>query len=891
MSANRESIYQFINFCEQHIQGREKQEAQTFINEFFKAFGYENAIEAKAIFELPIPKASSKDNIGYADLWWERTGFGAVLIEMKSRSEKKLYKYYSQAWKYAQQLPEFPKYVILCNFDEFWIYDFSIQIDTPVDIIPIQKLYERLDAFKFMEFTVETPNFLNNQVEITKIAARRMGELFKALKARSTKDKFEVISAQQFVLQCVVAMFAEDRKLLPEDRFIDCVKYCLEGESSYDMLSDGLFRHMNQSWIAKKGRFKDVDYFNGSLFSKIHDLELTREELKILEAAAKQDWSKVRPAIFGSIFEGTVDEDERHAYGIHFTSENDIMKIVYPTITAYWLEKIETANTREDFKLLQMELQNYRVLDPACGSGNFLYIAYQEIKQIEQILVEKIEQYNGNNQKEMGFVTPLQFYGMDNNPFAVELAKVTLLIARKVAIDKLGLHESALPLYTLDKNIVCKDSLFDKWFPADAIIGNPPFLGSKNIRTELGNKYIRKIFQQFPDVKDVDFCCYWFRLAHDNLGKNSRAGLVGTNSISQGKSRAASLDYIMQNRGYIHDAVSTQPWSGEAAVHVSIVNWKKQKPHQYYLDNKEVSRINSSLTSTIDVTSAIRLEANQNICFQGVLPVGKGFIVTEEQLQQWIKAEAKNQEVLKLFSMGANLAKNTNGIPDRWIIDFNDMSLEQASEYKLPFEYVKANVKPQRDKTRRQTTRLNWWKFGEKRPAMREAISSLSYYFIVPRVSKWAIFIPASLEWLPGDKSVVIASSDFSLLGILTSNVHRIWMNAQKSTLKSDIAYTHNSCFETFPFPQIVSPELVEKIRQNTKQLHQYRTQRMNAEEWGITQLYNHEFEDQNSQLYQLHYQLDQLVMQAYDFNSEDNILEKLLELNFSLAAKEKQSE
>jgi type II restriction/modification system DNA methylase subunit YeeA len=182
----------------------------------------------------------------------------------------------------------------------------------------------------------------------------------------------------------------------------------------------------------------------------------------VLEVAALEDWSKVRPAIFGNIFESAIDENERHAHGIHYTSEADIMKIVRPTISRYWEERVENAKTIKQLEALQAELRTYRVLDPACGSGNFLYIAYQEIKQIEQDLLDKLAERRRSeyDQKQIGFVTPLQFFGIDNNPFAVELARVTLMIARKVAIDKLGLFEPALPLDTLDKNIVCQDALF-----------------------------------------------------------------------------------------------------------------------------------------------------------------------------------------------------------------------------------------------------------------------------------------------------------------------------------------------------------------------------------------------------------------------------------------------
>lgn len=602
----------------------------------------------------------------------------------------------------------------------------------------------------------------------------------------------------------------------------------------------------------------------------------------------------ISPWIIADLFTNSLNLTERHSTGIYFTSREDILNIVRPTISDYWEERIEAASTIGELNTLQMELLSYRVLDPACGSGNFLYVAYQELKRIERKLIDAIaeRQKTPSKQLEIGFVAPTQFYGIDINPFAVQLARATMMIARKIAIDKQGFTEPVLPLDTLDNNIICEDALFTDWVKADAIIGNPPFLGGKRMRLTLSDDYIDCVFKRFPHVKDsVDFCTYWFRLAHDHLEENGRAGLVGTNSISQGKSRSATLDYIVKNGGYIHEAISTQPWSGEAAVHVSLVNWCKKNPTVYHLDHQKVSQINSSLRSTTDVSSAVRLSANQNQCFQGVIPVGKGFIVTEQQVNAWSQADSKNKEVLKLFSTGTNLANNPHGLPDRWIIDFNDMSLEDASDCTLPFEHVKTTVKPEREKNRREATRFNWWKYGEKRPAMRKALAPLSCYFTVPRISKWAIFIPSSFSWLPGDRLVVVASDDFYILGILSSKVHRIWMHAQKSTLEDRIAYTHNTCFETFPFPQTPQTGLVEQIRTTAHDLHNYRTEQMEKKQWGITQLYNKFFNEPSSQLYKLHAKLDQLVMQAYGFSPDDDILERLLTLNLELAEKEKRGE
>lgn len=888
MSATPESLQKFIDFCKEHITGQEKKEAQTFLDRFFKAFGYEGALEAGAKYEEAIKKGSQKGKTGFADLIWKPK----VLIEMKQRGED-LNKHYAQAFAYWQRLvPNRPSYVILCNFDEFWIFDFDNQLDEPVDKVALINLVERASAFAFMELGNRTPVFRNNQVEITEIAARRMGELFTLLQQRLSKQTNSELIAQRFILQCVLAMFAEDRGLLPQDLFIACVQDCLQNKlSSYDIIG-GLFREMNQTGITPAGRYKGVDYFNGGLFSTIYPIDLTEKELEFLDVAARQDWSKVRPAIFGNIFEGSVNKKDRHSYGIHYTSESDIMNIVRPTISQYWEERIEEANTLKKLHQLQLDLLNYKVLDPACGSGNFLYIAYQELKRIEQLLIDKMMSKKTTNidQLHISFVTPHQFYGMDLNPFAVELARVTLMIARKVAIDKFNLTEPSLPLDTLDDNIVCKDALFNDWVKADAIIGNPPFLGGKKLRQELGDNYTEKVYQQFPEVKgQTDFCVFWFRKAHNNLDAQGRAGLVGTNSISQNVSRNASLDYIVSQNGFIYEAVSTQVWSGEANVHVSIVNWSKEKPAQYFLDNIQVSRISTSLTNQVSVENAKRLNVNQNISFQSCELAGKGFIITEDLAQEWILKDIKNQQVLKIMVDGKGLIypfKNKD-----WVIDFNDMSIEEASQYKLPFQRVKEKVKPDREECREKLRRENWWLFSRTRPAMRKALQGLSCYFAIPKIIKYILFQPVDISILPCEANMVIASQDFYILGILTSNIHRIWVKAQSSTLKGDTRYTNTTCFETFPFPQTPTKKVVEKIRETMIKLHEYRTEQMEKKQWGITQLYNNFFTESSSQLYKLHQQLDKLAMESYEFNPDDDLLEKLLKLNLELAEKEERGE
>ncbi len=910
MADRVDNLTDFVAFVTANIKGSEKSEAQTFLDRFFQAFGHGGAIAAGARFEDALSSSSKKGKMGFADLVWD----SRILIEMKSRGvDLRDRQIWEQAGRYYLRLKKEnrPRYVMFCNFDEFHIYDFDNQSDEPVDIIQLEELPKCELAFAFMRGSKTTPLFRNNQTLLTEKAAGRLGDLYNALIERGREGArrkwrdYSELQAQRFVLQCMLAMFAEDLDLLPDAMFTRCVKDCIDHKlSSFDVLG-GLFQAMNTVGVTPAGRYQDVQYFNGGLFKEIHPIELEIGELRILDAAAGADWAKVRPSIFGNIFEGAFQSEEgkkkRHAHGIHFTSEGDIKRIVLPTIVDYWGDRIAAAHSLDELQALHRELSEYKILDPACGSGNFLYVAYQDLKAVEFDLLQRLQLLDPSHSYQ-SLVTPQQFFGMDINSFAVELAKVTLMIGRTVAMRKLNLPENSLPLDTLDKNIVCADALFTDWVKADAIIGNPPFLGGSRIRKELGDDYAKRVFAKFGDINaQIDFASYWFRLAHERLDQNGRAGLVATNSISQGKSRSASLEYIVQNGGYIYEAISSQAWSGEAAVYVSIVNWSKKESLTFHLDNKKVSSINSSLSSSVDVSNSPKIKANLNTGFVGAQPNAKGFFISEGQAKEWIKSDPKNKSVIKPSCSGTDLTDNPNGLPSRWIIDFQDMQLEEISNYKFPFQHVKTFVKPERIENREAVLREKWWRFKRTNDAMRKALSNLSVYFVVPRHSKWFVFLPVPTDWLPADSTTVVASDNFYVLGILTSKVHRIWVKMQSSSLGdiNNVRYTHNTCFETFPFPQLEpnTPKnkglkplaCIEKIRATMQELHQYRSQQMEAKQWGITKLYNEYFHEPASQLHKLHAKLDKLVMEAYGFSENDDLLSKLLNLNLELSDREKQ--
>jgi type II restriction/modification system DNA methylase subunit YeeA len=673
-------LKEFVQFAAR-LKGDEKGEAQIFLDRLFQAFGQPGAIEAGATYEH---RVRHDKTTSFADLVWPRR----VLVEMKKRGEK-LQKHYLQARDYWINLTrDRGRYVVLCNFDELWVYDFEYQMGDPVDRVPVAELGTRYTALNFLFPEAREPVFKNDLVAVTRKAAQKVADVFNSLtRPDRPKKTIPPAQAQRLILQCVVALFAQSIELLPRAFFTELLRDCKKpGGSSYDLLG-GLFRQMASEQPAEGGRFQGVPYFNGGLFDQVEPVELSVMELTLLEEAAHDDWSRVKPEIFGTLFEQSMGKKERHAFGAHFTSEADIQKVVQPTIVRPWRERIAAARNDRELLELRAQLRQYRVLDPACGSGNFLYIAYRDLKRVELELLGRLSKRTRVRIDDASAVSAGQFFGIDIIPFAVELAKVTLMLAKKLALDErlleieqqhfgewLDEEEHPLPLANLDANIRCDDALFCEWPKADAIIGNPPYLGSRYLAKEHGYEYARKVHAAFPGVpKMADYCVYWFRRAQDQLPEGGRAGLVGTNTIRQNETREGSLDYVLARGGTITEAVSSQVWSGEAAVHVSIVNWLKgQAPGKKKLLTQrgndpsgpwtveETDVIGSSLSTQVDVSGTRYLHINQQPkrCFQGQNPVHEGFFLTFDQAAELLRKDQTLKEVIFPYMIGRDLVEN-----------------------------------------------------------------------------------------------------------------------------------------------------------------------------------------------------------------------------------------
>lgn len=893
------------------LSGDEKGEAQNFLDRLFQAFGHGGVVEAGATLEHRL--RTENRAVSFSDLIWKPR----VLIEMKKAGED-LARHYQQAFRYWQYaVPNRPRYVVLCNFDEFWIYDFDRQLDEPVDRARLADMSRRWEAFGFLLPAEQAPQFGNDLIAVTKSSAAAMAKVFNGMTDRGVNRE----TARRFVLQSVMAMFAEDIRLLPSHTFSAALADCTAGASAYDLLF-GQFREMNAPGVTAGGRFRGTPYFNGGLYATIEPFDLTASEVRALHSACRTDWSQVRPEIFGTLFEQSMGENERHAFGAHYTSPADIARIVEPCIIRPWTERIDAAwDSIPELERVLYGLSQVKILDPACGCGNFLYTAYREMRRLERRITARIEQRRRGGQSGvygLSLISSDQFYGMDVNPFAVEIAKVTLMIAKQLSAQELGDHLNVLPLDNLDANLTARDALLQDWPVFDVCIGNPPYLGRRRIIAEHGADYAAAIARAHPQVGGVsDFVTYWFRLAHDRMPPDGRAGLVGTNSIREGDSREAGLDHIVDSGGVITSAVPSLEWQGDAQVHVSIVNWVKRddgRPKELWLAEGtsllEVPWINSSLTADIDLRRALPLKVNTTpkTCFQGQTPGHvAGFLVRDPQEAAQLAAD-DTAGVVRPFVTGDDL--NGSGRPERWVIDFaaDDAALARR-QAPTAFDRLKAVVLPDRQaKADREAlanqrvlatnpgARVNWhhrnflnrwWQQSYRRADFLQRLDDLdryiglSRYAVAGRPSIYA-FLDTGIR--PSDKVVAFTFDDDYSFGVLASATHRIWFERRCTTLGQALAYTNSTVYDTFPWPQAPAAAHVAAIVDAAQALLEHRDDRT-QQGIPLSAQYDALRSPGRNPLRDLHARLDAAVRGAYGFAGPDDDIPGLLALNQAVAA------
>jgi hypothetical protein len=733
-------------------------------------------------------------------------------------------------------------------------------------------------------------------------------------------------------------LFAEDIGLLPDQIFTRIVEKAAGDPEKFCRFIGQLFDAM-----ATGGEFglESIRHFNGNLFDSTACPDLTAEEVKRIADTSRLDWSAVDPSIFGTLFERGLDPAKRSQLGAHFTGKEDIETLVEAVVMQpllrEWAEARQIidnllatgkkkpgaapvkplsaqaqrkARGEAESMLHQFlaRLQTVKVLDPACGSGNFLYVTLQELKDLEKaVILYSMEKGLGSF---LPLVGPWQLYGIEVNPYAYDLAQMTVWIGWLQWIRFNGFGSPQEPiLRPMEGNFQCRDAILDlsdpanpaepDWPKVDFVVGNPPFLGGNRIRQELGDAYVDTLFRQYAGriPAFADLCCYWFEKARAHIEKGTckRAGLLATQGIRGGANREV-LKRIKQT-GDIFWAISDKDWVLDGAnVHVSLIAFDGGGEESRTLDGRTVASINPNLSVAADITTAVALKENAEISFQGPSPKAP-FDIDETTATCFIGTTGNpngrpNSDVVRPLMRAADI---TGHITTNWTIDFGLMPLEEAAQFSAPFEYVRQTVYPIRSKNRRASYAAKWWQFAEARPGMRHALAGMGRYVATPRHSKHRLFVWLSGEVLANDSTIVFAREDDYFFGVLHSHIHEVWALALGTALEDRPRYTPTTSFETFPMPwppgqEPTTDPRCAAIADAARELVAKRDAWLAGTDPGdkkprtLTRLYN----DRPTWLDLAHRALDAAVCAAYGWPidlADADILERLLNLNSRLAA------
>ncbi len=929
-----------------NVSAGETQAAQSHFIDLCAVLGVENPIEADPegvsyAFEKGVKRPDG--SMGQADVRKQ----GCFGWEYKGKN-KDLTAAYEQLLGYREGLGN-PPLLVVCDMNRFEVHTNFTNTDPRVIRFDLTDLSKNPTHFlNILRDVFRDPDGLhpnNDPRYITETAAAKFGEVAEALR---DLDHDPAIVAR-FLNRIIFCMFAESISLFRNRRgskqepihdIFDNLAYSAEDA---DVVFSQLFQAMATESKRTFGAYY-IRWFNGGLFDEstaaLETLPLTEDLAQILLETSELNWSRINPAIFGTLFERGLDPASRTPLGAYYTDPDNIMRVIEPVV----LDPL-----RAEFAALRAELNGgsavgeppadyavnghldldddpppgsakarirdfhdrlsrVRVLDPACGSGNFLYTALRALKDLEQEFIDWAVTVDPSpRQRRVG---PSNLLGIDKNEFAVDLTRMSLWIGQLQWNHERAWDPTHEPILGRSDQIECRDAILTadseaaEWPEAEFIIGNPPFLGMKLMRSNFGERYVDRLRAAYADDLDgrVDLCVYWHELARRQIavGKSHRAGLLATQNIRGSFSRPA-LERIAES-GSIFFAYSDEEWINEgAAVRISIVGQDDGSESKRILDGTAVSHINPDLTTGIPyVASAVELDENVNIAFQGNIRNGP-FDLTHEQGQQMLAHPLNvngrpNSDVVFSFVNAHDLAQRPRGA---YIIDFGqDTDRRDAAQYEEPWEYARAHVQPYRETLESEHLKSRWWIHESWRPGMRAALSSLARYIATPITSKHRFYVWLESDVVPDATVVAIARDNDYIFGVLHSRIHEAWALAQAPRLGvgNDPRYTHTQCFNTFPFPwpmnacdSLSYAELHQRaaIAMTAKKLNDSREAWLNPagvnpailQDRTMTGLYNR----RPAWLNDAHEALDQAVFAAYGWPtdlSDDEILERLLDLN-----------
>lgn len=702
----------------------------------------------------------------------------------------------------------------------------------------------------------------SHSARVTKKIAEYLAELAKSLESEGHAAQ----DVAAFLMRCLFTMFAEDIELLPARLFTQLLSDCRGAVDKFEASAEFLWRAMDEGGFHPT-IMRQLLRFNGGLFHEPSALPLSEDQLSLLLLAADADWQDVEPAIFGTLLERALDPKERHKLGAHFTPRafveqlvrvalmeplrEDWRSVLAASVAQASLGKLSDAQAL--VREFHARLCEIKVLDPACGSGNFLYIALEHMKRLEgEVLQHLADLGDPRLRLEMAGVSvdPRQFLGLEISPRATAIADVVLWIGylqwhRRVR----GRGSPSQPVLEKFDNIKCTDALMRggeakgwtkaDWPAADFIIGNPPFIGKLHMKSLLGSSYVDALRSAHADIPDsADYVMYfWHRAAQAvAAGRTRRFGLVTTSAITQEFNRRVVKSALEAEPSLrLVFAVPNHPWTDDGAdVRVAMtvgemgtgsgilatVEHEDLGPEGVPVVTfvEQVGTIAANLSVGVDVLQAQPLRSNLRLSSNGVMLGNRGFLLEPGEEMNAppgiISAIVNGNDLVKL--------RKPRGLR---VIDFHGLTAEQARA-KAPQAYDRllAEVKPQRDGNNRKSRRENWWLFAEVMPQLRAMLRGLRRYIVTPETNRHRVFCFLPTAVLPEHKLVAIASDDAYILGVLSSRVHTLWSDEQggRRGVGNDPTYAKKRCFETFPFPD-PSEAQRERIRVIAEELEHHR--------------------------------------------------------------------
>ena len=825
---------------------KERTASQSHFNDLCRLLDIDDPITADPkggwfTFEKGASKTSGGE--GWADVWRK----GCFAWEYKGKKAN-LDKAFDQLLQYSIAL-ENPPLLIVSDMDVIRIHTNWTNTVQKVHTLALADLTDAA-CRDLLRDAFQNPDKLKPS-KTRQLLTEEAAQSFATLAQRLRDRGHDAQQVAHFVNRLVFCMFAEDVDLLPNKMFQRMLEHCRHNPGDFEAHAKTLFAAMRAGGMVG---FERVDWFNGGLFDSDNALPMEKADVADLLTAAKLDWSDIDPSILGTLFERGLDPSKRSQLGAHYTDRDKIMQIVNPVIVEPLVSEwagvrsqieglIDKAPKETKAKLLRGKelaartkalneaealhqkfldrLLEFRVLDPACGSGNFLYISLLELKNIEHRVNLEAEALG----LPRGFprIGPEAVLGIELNPYAAELARVSVWIGEIQWMRRNGFQAAKYPILRILDTIECRDAVLNPdgtqaaWPMAEAVVGNPPFLGNKKMIGELGENYTKALRKAWKEVPGgVDLVAYWFVKTWEQIasGKLKRAGLVTTNGIRGGASREVLKPIV--DAGRIFEAWADEEWTvNGAAVRVSLICFDGGNTGAVRLNGENVQVVFSDLTASltgVDLSSAQRLLENSGFSFQGVSKVGS-FQISGTTARQWLLLPSnpnglKNAEVLRPWITGTDLTVRHR---DEWIVDFGlKMVMSEAALFEVPFQHVVSVVLPERQSSRRDAYRNNWWIHAEARPGMRRAIGSLQRFIQTPKVSKHRFFVFAPITVLPSNLVIAVARSDYTSFGILSSRFHELWSLAtgQWIGVGNDPTYTPSTTFETFPFPKGLSPNI-----------------------------------------------------------------------------------